>query len=291
MNFNLKPFTIDINVSKMANLHYFEFIKEYHTFKDKHPFRELVYVDSGKINIESEGYCGALYEKQLIIHKANEIHSLSCPDDISPNVIIIGFECDCERLDFFSKNVCTLSNELTRILSSLIREGRLVYMPPYDVPNLKDMKKRLVYPFGADQMIKIKLESFLIELVRSVEAPPLNQKDPYSGEAKIEEVYAYINNNYSEKITLSDLCFLFGTNKTTLCKSFKRIYGETIINYINKLRINKAKKLIRDGNLSITDLSLSVGFSSIHYFSKIFKSIEKQPPSEYIKTIKSKLDM
>ena len=98
-------------------------------------------------------------------------------------------------------------------------------------------------------------------------------------------------NEANEKITLDDLCFLFGTNKTTICNSFKSAYGETVINYINKLRIKNAKKLMREGNLNLTQLSSQVGFSSIHYFSKVFKSLENKSPSEYIRTVKAKLDM
>lgn len=290
MEFKLKEFQIDISVTKMANIHYFEFLKEYHTFKDKHPFRELVYVDSGKIKVEAEGYNGILTSKQILIHKSNEIHSLSCLGGDAPNVIIIGFECNSSKLDAFSTNVCTLSPELIRTLTEVIKEGRFVFMPPYDIPNLKDMKKRKDFLFGADQMIKIQFERFLIELIRSVETPSIESSNARS-DSKIEEIFNYVTNNYKEKITLDDLCFIFGTNKTTICNSFKNAYGDTVVTYINKLRIKNAKKLMREGEYNLTQLSSMVGFSSIHYFSKIFKSYEKISPTEYLNTIKSKLDI
>ncbi|MBQ3573859.1 MAG: helix-turn-helix transcriptional regulator [Clostridia bacterium] len=289
MEFKLKEFENAISVTKMANIHYFEFIKEYHTFKDKHPFRELVYVDSGAIRVDAEGYSGTLCSKQLIIHKSNEIHSLSCFENDAPNVIIIGFECESERLDEFSQNAYTLSNELIRILTEVIKEGRSVFLPPYDIPNLRDMKKRGDFPFGADQMLRLKFEMFLIELIRSVEPVQSEQRVVHT-DSKIEEIFTYVNNNYKEKITLDDLCFLFGTNKTTICKSFKEAYGDTVINYINKMRIKNAKKLMRQGELNLTQLSSRVGFSSIHYFSKLFKSYENMSPSEYLNTIKSRLE-
>lgn len=289
MEYKLKEFKTDIAVTKMANIHYFEFIKEYHTFKEKHAFRELVYVDSGAIKVESEGYCGTLCSKQLIIHKSNEVHSLSCFETDAPNVIIIGFECESERLDEFSHEPHTLSNEQIRILTEVIKEGRSVFLPPYDVPNLRDMKKRSDFPFGADQMLKLKFEMFLIELIRNAETHP-NLPKEVRADSKTEEIFTYVNNNYKEKITLDDLCFIFGTNKTTVCKSFKEAYGETVIGYINKLRIKKAKKLMREGELNLTQLSARVGFSSIHYFSKLFKSYENMSPSEYINTVKARLE-
>ena len=290
MKFKLKDFQTDLNVTQLANIHYFEFAKEYHTYKDRHPFRELVYVDSDAITVEADNYSGVLSARQLLIHKSDEFHSLYCPPNTAPNVIIIGFACDCPELDIFSSTPFTLSPKLIKILTEVIKEGRSVFLPPYDIPNVTDMKKRKSFPFGADQMLKLQLETFLIELVRSVKATPstANTELAYGG---IEEIFAYINNNYMEKTTLDDLCFLFGTNKTTICRSFKATYGDTLVHYINKLRIKKAKKLMREGNMNLSELSSLVGFSSIHYFSKVFKQYEGKAPTEYINTIKLNLEL
>lgn len=288
MNFRLKKFKIDISVSRIANLHYFEFLKKYHTFKDRHPFCELVYVDSGNINIESEGYSGILTDKQLIIHKSNELHSLSCTDTVAPNVIIIGFECVSERLNFFSENAYTLSGELIKLLTEIIKEGRSVFLPPYDIPSVKDMKKSTSFPFGADQLLKLKLETFLIELIRSTDAPVNTRKTLHSN-TKIDEISAYIQAHYKEKITLDNLCFLFCTNKTTISKGFVQAYGETVIRYLNRLRIKQSKKLMREQAMTITQVAAEVGFSSVHYFSKCFKLYEKKSPLAYLDTIKSNL--
>ncbi len=287
--FKLKKFKMDIEVTKIANIHYFELIKDYHTFKDSHPFRELIYIDSGTIRVEADGFSGMLFEKQLLIHKSNEIHSLSCTENTAPNVIIIGFACDSPMLDIFSTNPQTLSAGLSKLLTEVIKEGRFVFYPPYDIPNVKDMKKRKTFLFGADQMIKLKLETFLIELIRSTKSA-LCADSTVRSDIKTEEIATYISNNYNQKITLDDLCFLFGTNKTTLCKKFREIYGETLINYLNNLRINHAKKLLRESNMSITQIANAVGFESIHYFSKTFKKIVNKTPSGYISSIKSKLD-
>ena len=102
MKYKLKKFEKAIEVTRIANIHYFEFTKQYHTFEDHHDFRELIYVDSGLINVESENYSGVLNKNSLIIHKAGEIHSLTCFNENAPNVIIIGFECKAPELDMFS---------------------------------------------------------------------------------------------------------------------------------------------------------------------------------------------
>lgn len=290
LEYKLKRFERVIEISRIANIHYFEFTREFHTMKDRHEFRELIYVDSGYIEVEAEDYVGIVNEGELIVHREMETHSISCPLDDAPNVIIIGFECHSRELDLFAKSPTLLTPELQRLLTDIIKEGRNVFLPPYDVPNLRDMKKRRDYPFGADQLIQIKLEAFFIELIRSREtASTVN--DVSSGDSKMQEVLHYIEENFRERISLDELCFLYGTNKTSLCNGFKDTYGSTIINYINVLKIKEAKRLLREGKYNLTQISSMVGFSSIHYFSRIFKQYENQSPSAYIKSIKSKLMM
>lgn len=289
MEFKLKRFEKQIEVTRMANIHYFEFTRQYQTFKDNHAFRELIYVDTGEVNVESENFSGTLTANMLIIHKTGETHSLTCPEDSAPNVIIIGFECKAEELDSFSENPVILEDEQQKILTEIIKEGRTVFKAPYDVPNLKDMKKRKDYPFGADQMIKLKLEMLLIELVRS-KMTLNNGIEGESFDPKTYEVYNYVKKNFREKITLAELCFLFGTNKTTLCNSFKKAYGDTVIGYINYLKIKEAKKMLREGKYNLTEISQILGFSSVHYFSRLFKKQQGVSPSDYIKTIKSRLE-
>lgn len=288
MEYKLKSFSYAISVTRIANLHYFEFTNEFYTSKGKHAFCELLYVDSGFITVDADNYKGVVKENQLIIHKNNEEHSLSCPENEASNVIIIGFECSCDELDAFSRCPVTLNEVQKKILTEIIKEGRSVFEPPYDIPSQKDMKKRKEYPFGADQLIKIKLENFLIELIRSKTSSFINEKDEIV-DNNISEVGRYLRENYKEKIKLAELCFLFGTNSTTLCNKFHALYGETIVSYINKLKIKEAKKLMRVGSYNLTEVSSMVGFSSVHYFSRTFKQYEGQSPTSYIKTIKSRL--
>ena len=124
MEFKPKKFERVINVSRIANIHYFEFTKEYHTEKDSHAFRELVYVDTGEISVDAESFSGTLNEGMMIIHKTGEIHSLRCINNTAPNVIIIGFECDSEKLDVFSGKAVLLNSVQQKILTEIIKEGR-----------------------------------------------------------------------------------------------------------------------------------------------------------------------
>lgn len=287
MFFTLQPSIIQINVSRIANLQYFEFNDAFHSIQDRHNFCELLYVDKGSLSIFAENYSGILAENQMIIHRPNELHSLATSDTIAPNVIIIGFECSSESLIPFSRQPVCLSSDQTRALARIMQEGMSIYEPPYDVPNTGYMPKRAEYPFGADQLIKIGLEAFLISLVRSLQSNISEASQRTVADGNIQSVHQYITENFRTKITLANLCFLFGMNKTSLCRSFKAAYGTTILDYINTLRIREAKSYLQQGMFSITEISDMLGFSSVHYFCRLFKQQTGRSPTEYSKSIRS----
>lgn len=291
MEFQLKKFELPLEVLRIANIHYFEFTGQYHTSGDFHNFCELLYVDKGAITVTAENYSGVLADNQLIIHRPNETHSLACLTDNAPNVIIIGFECFSEALTPLSTAPTTLSAEQKKMLAEIMQEGMSVYAPPYDQPNLLDMKKRDSYPFGADQMIKLRLEAFLINLIRGLHMPSASRSLSDSASSRLPEIEQYIAEHFREKILLDNICFLFGTNKTTLCQSFKREHGVTVLDYCNNLKVREAKALLREGKLSVTEIAERLGFNSIHYFCRLFKKKTGQSPKEYAQTIRSKLNL
>lgn len=290
MEYKLKNFITPVTVSRIANLHYFEFINEYHTIDASHNFCELLYVDSGDVTVSSDNYKGELFDNQIIIHRPNEMHSLSCNENIAPNVIIIGFECLCPELEVFSRIPVTLTTEQKKMLADVMKEGMSVYTPPFDLPNVLDMVKREEFPFGADQMIKLKLEAFLISLIRGSKDIQMSSKNEIHEQSRLGAIHQYITENYTEKILLDNICFIFGTNKTTLCQDFKNEYKTTILNYINSLKIKEAKALLRENKLSVTEISEKLGFNSIHYFCRLFKKITGHTPKEYAKSIRSKFE-
>lgn len=296
MEYKLQEFDIQLNVSRLSYVSYFEFTKNFHTKANSHPFRELLFVDSGSLRVESDNFNGVLSENSILIHKPNENHALYCDMENAPNVLIIGFECKNEALDRFAKTPFALSQNLVNLLTNIVRESRSVYLPPYDLPYAKGMKKRKNFLFGADQMLKAYLEIFLIDCVRASEFIGSNNLNnttikKLDNNARAGEVYQYLVDNFAVNHTLDEISFLFNTNKTYLCSEFKAIYGETILSFIHRMRIKEAKKLLRTNSYTLTQIAEMVGYSSVSYFSKVFKKYENKNASEYMKTIKMRLEI
>ena len=289
MEFVLKSFKMDLKITRLANIHYFEFTSNYHTVNDSHEFCELVYVDKGNIEISSDHYTGILYQNQMILHGANQNHSLTCNEEIAPNIIIIGFECKSEALDGLTRSPLTLTEDLQKMLAEIIKEARAVYLPPYNVPNLKNMKKRKEFAFGADQLIKNYLQIFLIKCLRLFEETKssIASKKEDVEKSQIYEVKRYLDENYRQKITLEELCFLFNTNKTSLSVHFKQAFDKTIIEYLNALRIKNTKALLREGKYTLTQIADMMHMSSVHYLTSLFKKHTGMSPTEYLHALQN----
>lgn len=289
MRDSLHSFRTELSVTRIANMQYFEMPEGYTSHPDRHPFAELIYVDSGEITVESGGFSGRLRKNELLIHPAEEWHSLRCVA-AAPSIIIIGLECTSPRLHPFGQAPVPLSPALQPMLVEIVKEGRNVFLPPYDIPNRTDMEKRKDFPFGADQLIRNLLECFLIKLIREQEATPLGGGTRAAEGLRTGEILRYLENNYREHITLEELCFLFGTNKTTLTKDFRRLTGDTVMGHLAHLRLVRAKALLREGKHSITEIAELLGFSSVHYFTRFFRKHENMSPKEYAGSIRARFE-
>ena len=281
MEYVTKKLMDTINVTGVVNLHFFEFQKDFSTLNDKHPFYELVFVNTGELQISSEDYCGILSKNEMIIHRRDTLHSLSCKADTAPEVIIIGFECDSRKIDDFSRAPLYLEDSSIKKLAEIIKEGRNVFTPPYNVP-VYDMKKKRHQLFGSEQMLRILLEYFLIQLVRENSFSE-NTENAVDAPMLISEIIAYVNDNYLEKITIDELAFLFKTNRATLCRDFKKNTGKTLIEFINHKKFERAKYKIRNSTDTFTKIAEDLNFDSIHYFTRFFKKMSGMTPKEYRK--------
>ena len=88
----------------------------------------------------------------------------------------------------------------------------------------------------------------------------------------LKKIERYIQNNYSKKITLSDLANEIMVSQSYLCRIFKENMNETFISYLNKTRVNKARELLaRNKDLSASEIAEKVGFCDLRYMNKMFK--------------------
>lgn len=104
-----------------------------------------------------------------------------------------------------------------------------------------------------------------------------------SYEQIILQIKNYIDNNYSENIRVSKFADKYFFSKEYLTKQFKAKYGFNIYEYVLKVRMEEAVKLLLTDNIKIQDVGILVGFTDNNHFSKAFKNYYEISPSDYRK--------
>ena len=97
----------------------------------------------------------------------------------------------------------------------------------------------------------------------------------------ITESVKYINNHYKEILTIGELAELVNFSESYFAHSFKEIMGISVVNYINALRIKKARILLLTSDFSISEIAELTGIGNTNYFSRIFKQYCGLTPREY----------
>ena len=91
----------------------------------------------------------------------------------------------------------------------------------------------------------------------------------------------YISENYTDRISIKDICDAIGYSKSTVLSSFKKEFSTTINSYLTNMRLERAKKMLENENTTINEVALECGFSDQSYFSKVFSAKYKITPTEY----------
>lgn len=105
----------------------------------------------------------------------------------------------------------------------------------------------------------------------------VHSKDHFFAKKTLE----LMQENFSERINTKIMADVFSYNESYFCRKFQKVFHCSFSEYLKNYRIAQAKKLLP--YKSITEVAMGTGFSSIHYFSRIFKEITGKCPSDYKK--------
>ncbi|MBP1744943.1 MAG: Cupin 2 conserved barrel domain protein [Firmicutes bacterium] len=100
-------------------------------------------------------------------------------------------------------------------------------------------------------------------------------------EGLVDKINRYIESNYSQEVTLGNLAETFYISPSYLSSVFNEKNGMSLKDYVNRLRVEKAKQLLRDTDLKISEISRKLGYSQMSYFGSIFRKLEGCTPKEY----------
>lgn len=276
-----------INVSKIITIHYFEFDKDFISDGESHDFWELVYAENESIICTAEQTEIKLEPKEILFHKPNEYHILSANGETAPNVLIISFACNSAAMRFFENKKLRLSDSQAALLYKILHYGKKTFDIPYSDPKLKKMEILPYATLGGLQMIKNYLEILLIDLITS-QTEDNGKNDVFvrinvENSVSVEIVVNYLKKNIGRNLTIDEIAKNVYYGKSYLMRNFKVKTGKTVMQYFNELKIEEAKKLLRESKLPISQISENLGFGEPNYFSRVFKKITGFTPLQYKK--------
>lgn len=122
----------------------------------------------------------------------------------------------------------------------------------------------------------------MIELVEKYSQKRIETSQKNRKFETIKNAVIYIQENFTKKLTLSEISQAVYLDKYTLCKEFKQYTGHTVVEYLHIYRCGRAKKYLSEGK-SVSESAVLCGFDNISFFTKIFKRYTGENPSYFKK--------
>ena len=274
-----------INVHKIVTVHYQVLLKGYVSDEENHDFWELIYADRKGITVVIDGKDVPLAQGEAVFLHPDSPHYVRCGQDA--NIFIISFECRSQSMDFFADRVIKIPKERRGLIETLMNEAsNTFHIPDFD-PALNKLELLPSPELGGEQLIKNALEMLLIYLLRTE-----NERTQRYFVSTIEDseelqdaILSFLTSRLYSTLSLDELCESLHYGKTRLCTFFRQKTGKSIYKTYLSMKIDEAKKLLRM-KLSVTEISLRLGFSSPAHFSDTFKQITGRSPLEYAESIK-----
>ncbi len=219
--------------------------------------------------------------------------------------ILLGESCAFEDEDLLKENSeSAFLNRFTGKENAMIKEAELIFsyetLKQKDCVYLLENLLKQVFPDSREQ-VENNEDTIWNLILYSVNGKELfhnlmqilEEKGIYDGQVKtkelIEHVDHYVQKHFSEDITVASVADKFGLVPPYLSRLFKEYSGYTLSQYIQKIRIDRAKKLLEmEGEILAKDVAEIVGYPNPLYFSKIFKKKVGMYPSDYRKQMKAK---
>jgi AraC-like DNA-binding protein len=242
-----------------------------------HDFLSLIYILAGTCTYNISGVPHKVKKGDLLVLNPHVYHGKVLSHDSEIREFQVGFE------NFHIKGLPPnhfLENHVSPIVNVVNYENELLKCCSDTV--LEQGKNQPALELAL-KSIGMRLLSILFNA--TFESSTLKEKgilnlENYDKTTIVNTVLEFINDNYMYNLTLDIISQNMYLSPAYISKIFKESTGDSPINYLIKLRLSKAKKLLENGDQSIRKVSLDVGYPDVYHFSKLFKKYYGCPPSK-----------
>jgi AraC-like DNA-binding protein len=265
--------------------YYFRQWEEFRMPPHSHDRIEIMYVISGRCVVEAEEESFLMKRGDFILLDANVRHRLTVEKESPCRMLNIEFVFTTEgngSLPF--RELAEGSPELAAFLV-----GRCPYLLLKDPDAVYRTLKSLVLELDEKSpenqlMIRLLFSQLFLQIARIAAESKDNAQNP--ADLYVRKALEYIRHNYDRFIQVKDIAFAVSIHPGYLHRIFKRALGCTVMEYLISFRVQKAKMLLAQADIPITDIPDYIGIGSRQYFSAVFRKHTGQSPLEFRKAVR-----
>ena len=246
---------------------------------------EMCFCMEGEVTYYQEDRAIQLRPGQVIFTAPGVVHDSYIEDPTSAS-FFISFTCSDTYIQILRQRKVRITRQQERLMERLVEELRGAFELKNDRLRIYNFVLDENCPLGAEQMICCYLEQLLIGILRDLtmqEGRPVSSEDfleAVEGDL-VNRINRYIDKHLAEPLTVEGLCREFHYGRTKISTAYKKAMGMGINAYITQQRLERARQLLEEGGLSVTQVSEQAGFASPQYFSRKFLAAYGCAPSQY----------
>ena len=258
--------------AKLLNVASARYGGDWHSVPHTHNHTELFYIVGGRGQFLIEDQVFPVNVNNLVIINPNVSHTEDSLNAQPLEYIVLGIEgIELATGDNSNGKFCMLDHFESVEISSCLRNI------------LREMEQKNT---GYEDICQAYMEILIIRLMRSIDLAVPTEHHLSTGNRQCAAVRRYIDLHFKEPLTLEQLAEEAHMNKYYLSHTFKREYGVSPINYLISRRIEESKYLLAETDLSMSQIAQLLGFSSLSYFSQVFRRTQAVSPKEYRQHLK-----
>jgi AraC-like DNA-binding protein len=239
------------------------------------PYIKIIMITKGNITCSINSITYNLFENDILIIPPYTIHSGKV-NDTQSEIFEIFFNVDAlykeiELIKIFNLSTPTyLENAITSSFSAFIKST-------HDSFKTKDTG----YYINLDFIIR----NILLKINKYKKTNSPMTKNHNSELLIANKLIKFLEDNISKSISVNDCTDYLTVSQSYLYRVVKNIFNQSINQLINNHKMIYAKRFLQERTYNITEISEQLGYSSLYYFSRVFKQVYSVSPSEYVKDI------
>lgn len=264
--YTYQPVSVPFHVRRILDCWFVKRSKQCRLSKPAHKSYEMIYVYEGALDITLSSGTYSLHPHDLILYRAD---AAVINVDTDCSYLTVVFDVNQRKALHILEHTFHCTSELQQILWKLLIES---FENSY-------YTRTLMVCYLQEALL------LLMQFYETISHQTLFTDNSSARNDLLSEILVYMNKRITEPITIEEICHEFYVSRSSLQALFKTHLNSSPKNYLLNMKLQKSKELIREEQYTISEVAYKLGFSSIHYFSRLFKKYFNTTPSAYSRKI------